>query len=301
MSGFTNAVAIANGKGGVGKTSLSTHTAALAASAGNAVCLIDFDPQGHCGIDLGYKYDPGIDDDGLALYNSVAFGQPLTPVVAIGGRTNLDVVVGGQRTEDLLDLLPTWNRRGVAPQLQLYAALAPLAAHYDLIVIDCPPGYAVLQEMALVACRYAVIPTRSDYASYDGLARVAARIAHARELNPPLAVLGVVLYGINPTAKRVSATARTRIADQLGEDVPVFTSSVRYYEAPHSEAREIGVLVHEYAAMAAAAPRFYEPGGRNVHFAPTATKLAADYSEVAEELFARMLAHNAAPAAERVP
>ncbi len=301
MSGFTNAVAIANGKGGVGKTSLSTHTAALAAAAGNAVCLVDFDPQGHCGIDLGYKYDPAIDDDGLALYESVAFGQPLTPIIAIGGRPNLDVVVGGQRTEDLLDLLPTWQRRGLAPQLQLHEALVPLAARYDLVVIDCPPGYAVLQEMALVACRYVVIPTRSDYASYDGLARVAARIAHARELNPALTVLGVVLYGINPSAKRISATARTRIASQLGKAVPVFASSVRYYEAPHSEAREIGVLVHEYAAMAAAAPRFYEPGGRERRFAPTAGKLAADFDAVAEELFASMLVHNAAAGLEVAP
>jgi len=91
-------VAIANGKGGVGKTSLATTLAGLAAKAGYRILLIDLDPQGNVGEDLGYT-GAGTGDDGAGLVASLASKTPLV-VTLPQTRSGVDVICGGERLDD---------------------------------------------------------------------------------------------------------------------------------------------------------------------------------------------------------
>ncbi|MGL5828951.1 MAG: ParA family protein, partial [Angustibacter sp.] len=84
-------IAVVNGKGGVGKTTITANVGGLLASSGHRVLLVDMDPQGNLAEELGYT-NSEINDEGLALAQSLAFGAPLTPVENI--RKGLDVIVG---------------------------------------------------------------------------------------------------------------------------------------------------------------------------------------------------------------
>ena len=162
-----NTLLITNGKGGVGKTSLTANLGGLAAFCGWRTLLVDTDPQGNLARDLGV-----IDttDDGHNLAQAILGRQPLTPMRAV--RTNLDLAPGGH----LLDIVPaeiqTLMARGKfnSALAGLETAIAPHAGRYDLIVIDSPPGDRALQTLAARAAHYLVIPTAPDDCSIDGLA-----------------------------------------------------------------------------------------------------------------------------------
>ncbi len=93
-------VCITNGKGGVGKTSLTANIAGHAAEAGWRTLVVDLDAQGDLGEDLGYSHD-GDSDDGLGLHDAVLRGSPLDVIANVRGRERLDAVAGGQWTTRL--------------------------------------------------------------------------------------------------------------------------------------------------------------------------------------------------------
>ncbi len=236
-------VAIANGKGGVGKTSLTAGLAGLAAHAGFRVLTVDADPQGNLRRDLGYEAS-----DGAELCNAILRGSALAPLRAV--RPNLDCIAGGAA---LHDLAPTVVGRGMRGEtvVGLGAALAALRPeghdheHYDLILIDTPPGEPVIQDLVLAAANHLVIPTRSDEASLDGLEAVADRFAAAKTTNPDLALLGVVLFGMRSGSTRLQASVRDTLEEMLGGVAPVFTTVIRYVETAAVDMRRRGLLPHE--------------------------------------------------------
>src|SRR5664279_5248730 len=203
---LSRVVAIANGKGGVGKTSLATTLSGLAAAAGYRILLIDLDPQGNVGEDLGYT-GSGTGDDGAGLVTALVAGSPIA-VTLPGIRENVDVICGGERLDDLAGLLLSRHRRGVPVTDVLAAPLADLLdrSDYDLVILDCPPGEPNLQLLALGAARWLVVPTRGDAASLKGMTRIAQRLVEARNHNPDLELLGVVLFDIASSATPVSYT-----------------------------------------------------------------------------------------------
>lgn len=145
------------------------------------------------------------------------------------------------------------------------------------MLIDCPPGLRVLQDMALGAAADALIPTRTDEASLAGMSLVAERFTAARATNPHRQLLGVVLWGVTRTATRV----RTAVQADLGQTAPVFDTVVRYVEAAAVDARRRGQLIHELEADVAKAPKFYErlragAGGGGQPLAASAPGLAED-------------------------
>lgn len=236
-------VAIANGKGGVGKTSLTAGLAGLVAAAGYRVLTVDADPQGNLRRDLGYQTSDG-NDLTLAIMN----GLPLEPVRNV--RPNLDCIPGGSALHDLPAAYISRMARGeslsgLTGVLSSVRPQKPAGADYDLVLIDTPPGEPVLQDVVFCAADYLIIPTRSDDASLDGLIAVAARFAAARTTNPTLALLGVLLFGVRSGSKRLRGTVREALEDTLDGAAPVFQTSIRYLESAAVDMRRHGLLPHE--------------------------------------------------------
>lgn len=217
MPASARTIAIANGKGGVGKTSTTAHVGALAAEAGNKVLLVELDVQGNLGEDLGYT-GADLSDDGEAMYAAVRTGKPPTPLRNV--RPNLDVIPGGPSISLIPSALDAARRAGKPSTGAVARCLAPLAAEYDLVFIDTPPIDAAVQEEALIAAAYLLIPTKTDASSRKGLRDIARRFAAAREQNPSLRLLGVYLFGVTSAAIRIRAAARQTIETELGAAAP---------------------------------------------------------------------------------
>jgi chromosome partitioning protein len=239
-------VAIANGKGGVGKTTLAAGLAGQVATTGQRVLIIDTDPQGNMGRDLGYG-----PQDGSSQSLAITHGLPLDVIRDV--RVGLDVVPGGPA---LWDVAPAFTSRGArgASLPGLRPALDKLrpagsAAGYDLVLIDTPPGEPILQELVFAAADYLIIPTRSDDASLDGLVVVAERFAAARAMNPDLTLLGVALFGVRAGSTRLISRVRSALDDTLGGAAPVFDTSIRYLESAAVDMRSRGLLPYELANL----------------------------------------------------
>jgi chromosome partitioning protein len=281
-------VAVMNGKGGVGKTSLAGNLAALAAAAGYRVLVIDLDPQGNLAEEMGYV-GTETDDAGAALAAAMQFGRQVEPVAV---RERLDVLPGGEFLEDLESVLGTRSDRGgrrADAHSALAASLAPAAGEYDLVLLDCPPGSPVLQTAALGAARWLIIPTRTDDSSRKGLVKVARRYTAARDRGAAVELLGVCLFGVTTSAKKVRQGARSDLERDLGSAAPVFATVIRYAEAAAVESRRRGVPVHELEAAGIAGPAWWErlrsPGRSAEAVVPgSAASLAADYADLAGEV-----------------
>lgn len=287
-------IAVVNGKGGVGKTSLTANLAGLYAAAGYRTLAIDLDPQGNLGDDLGYL-GAGLSDSGEELVNALRARRPFAPVRDV--RPGLDVLPGGPALEDLNG---DFYGRHVGPDtvLAFATSLAQIASDYDLILIDCPPGNDALQESALAAAHWVVIPTKSDPSSRAGLQIVAGRFSAIREqYNADLQLLGVVLFGVNSAATRLIAEARRALGEDLGIPEALCEASIRHVEAAAFDARTRGQLVHELERDVHKGPSRFEllrmdkeTRQRTRTLAASAGSLAADYQRLAEELIDRIVA-----------
>lgn len=288
-------IAIANDKGGVGKTSIATNLAGLLAAAGFRVLLIDLDDQANTGEDLGYTYT-GDGDDGQGAMQAITTGTPLDPVKNV--RDRLDVVPAGHFTTDLAHVLDGRRQRHGADAVidSLAVSLAPIAARYDVVLIDCPPKVRAMQEMALGAARWLLSPTKSDASSRKAIGQIADRFVAAREHNETLDLLGVVIFGSGASAKRLREETTREIAADLGASDMVFTAYIRHAESPATQARNTGRLIHELEEHAATQIPWYqrlrhkddqEPSSE----APVAASvkgLAGDYQALAEQLISRL-------------
>lgn len=291
---LTRAVAVVNGKGGVGKTSLTANLAGLYAAAGYRTLAVDLDPQGNLGDDLGYL-GAGLGDDGAELVNAMRERRPFEPLRDV--RPGLDVLVGGHLLDGLTsDFYGRHSREDAV--LAFGICLSAIAEDYDLILIDCPPGNDALQESALAAVRWVVIPTKSDPSSRAGLQIVANRFASIRErYNPDLSLLGVVLFGVNSAATRLIGEARGALAADLGIPDVICEAAIRHVEAAAYDARTRGQLVHELERDVHKGPSRFEllrmdkaTRTRTRTLAASAGSLAADYQRLAEELLDRIVA-----------
>ncbi|MFY1675470.1 ParA family protein [Streptomyces sp. WMMC905] len=289
---------VANGKGGVGKTTLASNFAGLVAADGGRVLLVDVNGQGNVGRDLGYR-GASIDDEGAAFYEAMRTGQALEPVRDV--RPGLDVVVGGREIGAAPEMLAaTYRMRQHRQALALAVSLAPVAGRYDLVVLDSAPENPPLQQLALSAARWMVAPTRSDRASInDGLGGISRQVQLVRRsVNPALELLGVVLYATGSASRQIHRNARGWIAEELGADAYLFDAVVRYSEAVGQDARSHGRLVHELEAAAASNPRFWDlRAGRATAgsvVSATSASVAEDLATLAREILTRAAVEEAA-------
>lgn len=240
-AGLARVVAVINGKGGTFKSSIVSSVGALVAEAGWNVLLIDFDPQGNLSEDLGLA---AATDDGQQQLEVVPSGRPFQPQPT--GRTQLHVIHGGSLLHDLHAVMQSRQTRDPSGWHHALAnSIAGVADDYDLVLIDCPPGNEALQTLALVAARYALIPTRSDASSRKGLREVARRFMAVRPHNERLELLGVVRTGITSSGKTIRDEVRRDIETDLGGAAPVLETCIRYAERPAKTVRDTGRLPHE--------------------------------------------------------
>lgn len=295
-----NVIAVANGKGGVGKTSISANVAGMAALAGWQVLLIDLDPQGNLARDLGYFLEGEYDDEGEAMFKAATLGEPLRPVRAI--RPNLDVVPGGR----YLDHVEAQFRGGTTPARHIEAAIANIAEDYQLILLDCPPAAnSPLMHAAMSFTRFLVIPTKADEASLDGISRLSESLGEiVNGPNPQLEALGVVRFNMGTGHKRIREQTRAEVRELLGDDVPIFDAVIRQSDKAAVDVRAgierngRGLLVYEYEQAVLESTPWYEQrrqGHEPMRVASNVDGLASDYQQLTEEILKAFLERRNGP------
>ena len=271
-----NAIAVTNGKGGVGKTSLTAHIAGLAAISGWRVLAVDLDPQGNLARDLGYM---DRSDGGASLFAASFTRADLEPVWDV--RRGLDVIPGGPDTRRLSDQLHSESMRSGATALnRLTEVLGPMSAKYDLILFDLPPGEAIVQQAAMRCAHWLILPTVGDSASNDGIGAVYRQYLAAREANPDLDVLGVVVSFVQSGARAMLREITAELEDMLQNRVTVFSPPIRLAKRAALDCRAKGLLAHEYEAAKIEALPWYKAkllGLPPERFAQNASQLAEDY------------------------
>ena len=245
-----NSLLIRTAKGGVGKTSTTAAIAGLAANSGWRVLAIDMDPQGNLSREFGYG---DRSDKGEALFQSVVAGQPLKVLQDV--RPNLDVIPGGSRTRDMGEVLMI---QAIRDQGAAYSALdravSTVAASYDLVVVDCPPGESAIHQALTLLAHYIVVPTPGDAASRDGIIDVLNQIADAweTESNPDVELLGVVITMMPAGYTAMDRKIREDLAKVLSSDIHLFTPSIRFAKKVAVDQRERGIQSYEYEEEALA-------------------------------------------------
>lgn len=289
-TGLSRVCAFVNGKGGVLKTTLTANIGGLLAVSGWRVLLVDFDPQGNLGLDLGYRHTDH-DDDGLGLAQSLLFGSPLRPLKNI--RPNLDVIPGGSNLDPAAaGLVSLAGKDGRKAKLALAAVLAPLADQYDIVFIDCPPGNEPLQLAALGAAAQIIVPTKTDRGGREGLLGVAKRLDSVIDVNPGIDLLGVIIAATSASAKAVQRSVREAIVDAFGTEDVLFENMVRHAESPAHAVRERGMLIHELEEQINSGPKWYETLRGTAEAGPSqprsAGNVAEDLHRVTQELVTRL-------------
>jgi chromosome partitioning protein len=260
-------IACANQKGGVGKTTTVVNLATYLAMAGEAVLVVDLDPQGNATSGFGLDRGEIVQSVYEALIEDASIGEMIVPT-AIAGLSIVPSSIALAGAEVELAPLPQRERR-------LYRILAEIRDEYDYVVLDCPPSLGLLTVNALTAADAVIIPIQCEYYALEGLSQLIATINLVRNhLNPDLAIKGVVLT-MYDSRTNLSAEVNAEVRKHLGATVfdTIVPRSVRLSEAP-----SYGLPIALYRpdskgadAYASLAAEFRARDGR-----PVATSSAAD-------------------------
>ena len=252
----TRTIAVANQKGGVGKTTTALNLGAALADMGRRVLVVDCDPQANATSGLGVARD----DVQTSIYDVVVLGQPIAEARIPTVVPNLDLVpshisLAGSEIE--LVGMPL-------REMRLRYALDGLDHTDDYIFLDCPPSLGLLTVNAAVAAESLLIPIQCEYYALEGLSLLTYTIdLLRRQLNPDLAIAGIVM-----TLYDARLTLATQVVDEVRKQFPddifetIVPRNVRLSEAPSH-----GLPISRY-----------DPSSRGAHA----------YRHLAEEFDARM-------------
>ena len=219
-------IAIANQKGGVGKTTTSVNLGAGLAQVGKKVLLVDIDAQGNATTGVGIEKSE-LDQ---CIYNVLVEDADVQGVIQKTATENLDVLPATiQLAGAEIELVPTISR-----EVRLQRALQPVRDEYDYIIIDCPPSLGLLTINALTAADSVIIPVQCEYYALEGLSQLLNTVRLVQKhLNKNLAIQGVLLTMLD---------ARTHLGIQVIDEVKkyfrdkvyrsIIPRNVRLSEAP---------------------------------------------------------------------
>lgn len=218
-------IAVANQKGGVGKTTTSINLSACLAELGYRTLVIDLDPQGNASTGLG------VDIRSLesSMYDVILHDVPLEDCIEGTVVRNLFVAPASLDLAGAeIELVPAFSR-----EMRLKMAIDSVKDDYDFVLIDCPPSLGLLTVNAMAAATEVLVPIQCEYFALEGLTQLTKNVALIQKsLNPALEISAIVLvmYARTNLSDGVVADVREHFGDKVCQEV--VPRSVRLSEAP---------------------------------------------------------------------